>query len=267
MSLSDEDLVWLVRQLTATAELLGQEIKPNAAALLADDLSAYDKKTLAAALHRVRTEHTGKLTPKAIIDRIDEVAGRPTANEAWAMAMSAQDERNTVVWTQEASDAWAIAKPIADSGDMVGARMAFIAAYDRLVRVAREERRMPVVTVSLGWDEQLRATALEKAVKAGYLTGQAALEYAPPQNALTWVDSVKLLAGDVQPGHLATPEQRKKLRQLREELATKSARRAEESAARAKAEKDALAERKREAQSLVDEKLKEVGNDVFTERE
>lgn len=257
----------LLQTLAATAELLGNELSPAAAALMVRDLSVYPMDVLEHALARVRTEHTGKLTPKAIIDRIDEVAGRPTANEAWAMAMSAQDERNTVVWTQEASDAWAIAKPIADSGDMVGARMAFIAAYDRLVRVAREERRMPVVTVSLGWDEQLRATALEKAVKAGYLTGQAALEYAPPQNALTWVDSVRLLAGDVQPGHLATPEQRKKLRQLREELATKSARRAEESAARAKAEKDALAERKREAQSLVDEKLKEVGNDVFTERE
>lgn len=265
MPLSDDDLAWLVRQLTATAELLGQEIKPNAAALLADDLSVYEKHTLAAALHRVRSEHTGKLTPKAIIDRIDEVTGRPTANEAWAMAMSAQDERNTVVWTQEASDAWAIAKPIADSGDMVGARMAFIAAYDRLVRAAREERRMPVVTVSLGWDEQLRTVALEKAVKAGYLTGSAALEYAPPQNALTWVDPVKLLSGDVQPGHLATPEQRERLRQLREELAAKSAMRADEAAARAKAVRDALADRKRETQKLVDEQLKKGGNDVCPE--
>jgi hypothetical protein len=252
----------LLQTLAATAELLGHELSPTAAALMVRDLSVYPMDVLERALARVRTEHTGKLTPKAIIDRIDEVAGRPTANEAWAMAMSAQDERNTVVWTQEASDAWAIAKPIADSGDMVGARMAFIAAYDRLVRTAREERRMPVVTVSLGWDEQLRAVALEKAVKAGYLSDEAALEYAPQQSALTWVDSVKLLTGDVQPGHLATPEQREKLRQLRDELAAKSARRAEESAARAKAENDALTERKREVQKLVDEQLKKGGDDV-----
>lgn len=252
----------LLQTLAATAELLGHELSPTAAALMVRDLSVYPMDVLGRALARVRTEHTGKLTPKAIIDRIDEVAGRPTANEAWAMAMSAQDERNTVVWTQEASDAWAIAKPIADSGDMVGARMAFIAAYDRLVRTAREERRMPVVTVSLGWDEQLRAVALEKAVKAGYLSDEAALEYAPQQSALTWVDSVKLLTGDVQPGHLATPEQREKLRQLRDELAAKSARRAEESAARAKAENDALTERKREVQKLVDEQLKKGGDDV-----
>lgn len=265
MALSDNDLAWLVRQLAATSELLGQEMKPNAAGLLADDLSTYDRKTIAAALQRVRMEHTGKLTPKAIIDRIDEVAGRPAANEAWAMAISAQDERNTVVWTQEASDAWAVAKPIADGGDMVGARMAFIAAYERLVRTAREERRMPVVTVSLGWDEQLRASAVEKAVKAGYLTESAALEYSQPTARLTWVDPTKLLVGDAQPGHAATPEQRERLKKLRDDIASKSARRAEESAARAKIERDALAERKRLVQKAVDERLMSGVDDVRAE--
>lgn len=257
----------LLQTLAATAELLGHELSPAAAALMVRDLAVYPMDILEHALARVRTEHTGKLTPKAIIDRIDEVAGRPTANEAWAMAMSAQDERNTVVWTQEASDAWAIAKPIADSGDTVGARMAFIAAYDRLVRTAREERRMPVVTVSLGWDEQLRAAALEKAVKAGYLSDRAALEYAPQQNALAWVDSVKLLAGDVQPGHLATPEQREKLRKLRDDIASSGARRAEAAALRAKEEAEKTARRKREIQRAVDERIQKGAADVRGEHE
>lgn len=82
MPMNDQDLQWLVRQIVATAELLGQEIKPGAAALLAEDLSSFDRATLAAAMHRVRSEHSGRLTPKVILDRIDEVLGRPAGNEA-----------------------------------------------------------------------------------------------------------------------------------------------------------------------------------------
>lgn len=251
----------LLQTLAATAELLGNELSPAAAALMVRDLSVYPMDVLEHALARVRTEHTGKLTPKAIIDRIDEVSGRPSANEAWAIAMGALDERNTVVWTQEAADAWSIAKTIADSGDMVGARMAFIAAYDRLVRTAREERRLPSVTASLGWDEQLRSAALEKAVKAGYLSGDAALEYSPQQSAIGWVNPAKLLTGNVEPGHAATPEQLERLRRLREDIASSAARRAEESAARSKARADATAARKQEVQRAVNERLQQQGKE------
>jgi len=147
--MNDKDMVWLVQQIVGTAELLGQQITPTAAAMLAEDLDSYPLEVLAKALSRVRTEHTGRLTPKAIIDRIDEAMGRPAANEAWSVAMGAMDERNTVVWTDEMAQAWTVAQPIAQAGDMVGARMAFISAYERLVRTAREERRLPAVSVSL----------------------------------------------------------------------------------------------------------------------
>lgn len=61
--MNDQDLTWLVDQIAATAELLGHEIKPNAAALLADVLSTYPRDVLAKALARVRTEHTIQITP------------------------------------------------------------------------------------------------------------------------------------------------------------------------------------------------------------
>ncbi|MDD2711323.1 MAG: hypothetical protein PHU77_00245 [Simplicispira sp.] len=254
--LNENDMVWLIRQIIGTAELLGQEIKPTAADMLADDLSSYPRPVLAAALSRVRTEHTGRLTPKAIIDRIDEAMGRPGANEAWAVAVTAMDENNTVVWTDEMAQAWGMAQSIAGGGDMVGARMAFISAYERLVRTAREERRMPSVTVSVGWDADGRTAAVEKAVQLGYMPADQAQQYLPAPAAAPGFNAVALLTGRMEPAAEAPPEIRERLAQLREELAEGDRRRARERAARIAADAADLAERKARAQRLVDEKLK-----------
>jgi len=254
--MNEQDLHWLVEQVVGTAELLGQPITPTAAAMLTDDLSSYPREVLARALSRVRTEHTGRLTPKAILDRIDEAMGRPGANEAWAVATTAMDERATVVWTDEMAQAWGVAQPIAEGGDMVGARMAFIAAYERLVRTAREERRMPSVTVSVGWDAAGRTAAVEKAVQLGYMPKQQAQQYLPAPAAAPGFNAVALLTGRMEPAADAPPKIRERLAQLREELAEGDRRRARERAARIAAEAADLAGRKAQAQRLVDEKLK-----------
>lgn len=225
--LDDKDTVWLVQQIVGTSELLGQEITPSAAAMLAEDLSSYPRPVLAAALSRVRTEHTGRLTPKAIIDRIDEAMGRPAANEAWAIAVTALDERNTVVWTDEMAQAWDVARPIANGRDLVGARMAFIAAYERLVRTARDERRIPAVTVSIGWDGEGRAAAVEKAVLLGYLPAEKAQEFLPAL-AAPGFSPVALLTSRVGPDAGGDPDTKERLAQLRADLAASAARRAKE---------------------------------------
>lgn len=252
--LNDNDMVWLIRQIIGTAELLGQEIKPTAAEMLADDLSSYPRPVLAAALSRVRTEHTGRLTPKAIIDRIDEVMGRPAANEAWAVAIVASDERNTVVWTDEMAAAWGAAQPIAEGGDMVGARMAFIAAYERLVRTAREERRMPSVVVSIGWCQEGRKTAIDKAVQLGYMPQAEAQQYLPAPAPAPWLASA-LLTGPAVPASKAPPEVAERLTALRAEMAEGDRRRARERDGRLAAEAADLAQRKAGAQRAVDELL------------
>lgn len=257
MPLNDNDMDWLVGQIAATAELLGHEIKPNAAALLAEDLAAYDRGTLAAALKRVRSEHTGKLTPKAIIDRIDELMGRPVANEAWAVASQALDERATVVWTREMADAWEVARPLAAGRDMVGARMAFIGAYERLVRAARDERRLPEVSVSLGWDGEGRRVAVEKAASLGYVTREDAELLLPAPDAKPGFNPVALLSGRIEATADATPETRERLRVLRDEMAGRD----EQLAAKREADKRAAdkdwADRKAAAQRAVDEHLRQ----------
>lgn len=253
--LDDRDTQWLVEQLMGTAELLGQAMPPSAAAILGDDLSVYPRDLLAKALARVRTEHTGRLTPKAIMDRIDEVMGRPGANEAWAMASRALDERDTVVWTSEMSEAWGVARDVAAGGDMVGARMAFISAYERLVRTARDERRLPEVTVSIGWDGELRGQAVEKAVQLGYLTAEKAAEHLPALGFTPAFNPVALLAGKVEPTVDASPDVRARLKQLREELASAPERRRMAREQQLRAEEEKLQRRKAETQRRVEEAM------------
>jgi len=249
--MNDKDMVWLVQQIVGTAELLGQQITPTAAAMLAEDLESYPRQVLAKALSRVRTEHTGKLTPKAIIDRIDESMGRPAANEAWSVAMDAMDERNTVVWTNEMAQAWSVAQPIAQARDMVGARMAFISAYERLVRTAREERRLPEVSVSIGWDAGLRTKAIEQAVSLGYLPQDKAAQYLPAPAAT--FNPLALLEGKPV---VAPPEIRERLDQLKQDILAANERDRIEAERRKQAEAQDLADRKANAQRMTDEALK-----------
>lgn len=245
---------WLIQQIVGTAELLGHEIKPSTAFMLADDLSAYPRAVLARAMQRVRSEHAGRLTPKAILDRIDEVMGRPAANEAWAVAVQALDERATVVWTEEIAQAWGAALPIASGGDLVGARMAFISTYERLVRTAREERRLPAPVVSIGWDQEARAAGVEKAVQLGYVPPDHALHLleAPAE---TWVEPLALLTGNVEPTSSATPEVLARLAELRAELANRPQRTARSRVEAVEAQVVDLDERKRSAQARTEQFL------------
>jgi len=159
----------LVLALMATAEVMGSEIKPNVAVVMVDDLSGYQLADVLQALTRVRREHTGKLTLKVILEILASAGWWISANEAWAIALPAADEAATVVWTQEMAKAWAIAKPILDAGDKIGARMAFIPAYERFVEQAKRESRLPHYEISAGWDANMRELAVQNAVTAGLL--------------------------------------------------------------------------------------------------
>lgn len=87
--------------------------------------------------------------------------GRPNADEAWGIALQASGEEATIVWTPEIRSAWAAAEPIiSEANDKIGARKAFIAAYDRLVDRARGQGEPVKWEVSLGHDLQAREQAL-----------------------------------------------------------------------------------------------------------
>jgi hypothetical protein len=172
----------LILALMATAEVMGGEIKPNVALVIVDDLNGYQLVDVLQALTRVRREHTGKLTLKVILDLLAPAGGWISANEAWALALPAADEAATVVWTQEMAKAWAVSKPILDGGDKIGARMAFIPAYERFVDQAKRESRLPHYEISAGWDANMRELAVKNAVSVGLLSMTEQLAALPAPN-------------------------------------------------------------------------------------
>lgn len=167
--LTKTDAEELLEQLYATAEVLGSEIKPAAASLMVRDLRQYQRGEIEQSLARCRSELTGRLTLAAILERMPSADAYLSANEAWALALSGEDDMDTIVWTEEVAAAMGVARPVLDLGDKVGARMAFIGAYEREIAQAKAEGRKPKWTVSLGYSPERRQDAISEAVKMGRL--------------------------------------------------------------------------------------------------
>lgn len=167
--LSSDQQAELAAAICATAETLGQTISANAAELMAEDLADYPPQDVGNALRQCRRELTGRLTLAAIIQRTQAADGRPGRDEAWSIALAGADEFDTVVMTSEIHKAMAASAPILELGDKIGARMAFMSAYDRHVEEARRNREPAAWTVSLGFDPDRRKVAIENAVRTGLL--------------------------------------------------------------------------------------------------
>lgn len=174
----------IIDALSVTAEAMGQTMSAQALAIMAQDLAAEGcgEQAVMEALRKVRRE-CRRLTLADIVSRLESADGRPDADEAWMIALQAEDESATVVWTGETSAAFAIAKPALEISDKTGARMAFRAAYERLVKEARNRREPATWSASIGWDVEGRRIALENAVQAGRLPASHATGLLPPPTA------------------------------------------------------------------------------------
>lgn len=174
----------IIDALSVTAEAMGQTMSAGSLAILAQDLEAEGCGEVAVldALRKVRRE-CRRLSLADIISRLESSDGRPDADEAWMNALTAQDESATVVWTSETAQAFDIARPALEINDKTGARMAFKAAYDRLVTDAREKKQPAMWAASLGWDVEQRRVALESAVHCGKLLPSHAQGLLPPPPA------------------------------------------------------------------------------------
>ncbi|HBO8028222.1 hypothetical protein MMZ74_30665 [Pseudomonas aeruginosa] len=164
----------LLLSLFGTAEAMGQQLTPAAAQLMVQDLAAYEEPVLTAALQAVRREG-GRFTVAAVLRHVESADGRPEPNEAWAIALQSFDEAETVLMTPEIQQAAVVAAPLMKGrGDRVGARMAFIAAYERLLTRARQQAVPARWSLSLGSDAGRRAAAIEEAERLGRLPAPAA---------------------------------------------------------------------------------------------
>ena len=175
MSISD-----VVKAIAVTAELTGTQLSADAMKAMASDLAGeHYESAIMAALTRCRRELPGRLTQAAVVERIEQADGRPGANEAWGIALSAFDEAATVILNEEINEAMAAARPVMNSGDDIGARMAFRDAYERVVRKNRITGIKPKWYPSLGHDPMLRADAIQAAEARGLLTRSQAAAYLP----------------------------------------------------------------------------------------
>lgn len=198
-----------------------QPLTGTAKAMYFRSLAEHDLAEVRAALDaHVKDAQRGRWFPKpadliAQLQGNAEDDGRPGAEEAWAIALLADDEARTVVWTAEIAEAMSAARPVLDIGDKVGARMAFREAYERLIGDARKTRRPVQWQTSLGHDPRQRADAIRQAVDLGRLPREELqqLPYTPSAH----VPLLEVVGGTA----MSTAEQqgRAALRELRNRLA------------------------------------------------
>lgn len=139
------------------------------------DLAMYPLAVVRVACGAYRDEN-GEFSPvpAGIAMRCKKMDGRPDGEEAWAIALTAQDDASTVVWTQETAEAFDICRPVLMSSNSISARKPFLAAYTRLVAEARAAHRPMKIVVSLGTDRHHQATVIKRAVDNGLLLAPAA---------------------------------------------------------------------------------------------
>lgn len=214
--LSSDQIADLSVAICATAEALGQTISANVARLMAGDLAEHEPAVIQAALRACRQELTGRLTLAAILQRIHGRDGRPGRDEAWAIALAATDESETVVLTEEIGQALSAARPLMAVGDRIGARMAFISAYDRLVTIARSEGQPAFWRVSLGTDPCRRWMAVESAVRARLISPDRGTRYLEDLRLVPVTQDGRAIAGLLTGSHTEpSPQNRIRWAELR----------------------------------------------------
>lgn len=209
----------VLEAIAVTAEMTGTQLSGPAVRVMEMELAQFDEAAVLKALRRCMRELKHRLTLADVIERLEGSDGRPTADEAWAIAIELMDEAASAATTDEIMTAWGAARPIYADGDRVGARMAFRAAYDRAAVAAREAGKPVAWRISFGTDKRAREMAVRAAVEAHRLTHEQAGHYlpAPIQNGAGAI--VGLLAGPAPDGSM-----RDKLRALRDELRQAGAR-------------------------------------------
>ena len=160
----------LIEAITVAFEITNTpQLSDTAVDFMLAELCRYpEPHVLGALLRCCRELKPRQFTLEAVLSRIDD--GRPGAEEAWAMIP--KDERGSVVWTTEMREAWAVAHPLLDIGDLIAARMAFKEKYPMLVQRSRDARQPVQWEISLGHDLIGRELVLLDAAEKGRISPQ-----------------------------------------------------------------------------------------------
>lgn len=250
----------IVKAIAVTAELTGASLSGPAVATMAKDLTAmHREEAILRALTRCRKELSRPLTAGAVFERLAEDDGRPSGDEAWAIALQSSDEAETVVWNGEIQKAMAAARPILEAGDKIGARMAFRDAYERIVRNNREVGIAPVWEVSLGWDKERRALAIETAHSLGLLSAPQVVALLPAPAEEGFVESALFGSGNVEAPVDDAARVTRWINQIKADMKRAQAEKMARREAEIMAQRKDLAERKRRAAELVEREMQNRG--------
>lgn len=181
--MSEDDFDVFAELLDAAYSLHGKTLAPTAKAMFFRALAQYPMAVVRQGIDAaIKDPVHGRYAPKPadIIAQISGNDGRPEADEAWSMSLSALSERDTVVWTAEMQQAFEIARPVLNAGDKIGARMAFKDAYARLLSQARSAGTSAKWIASIGWDKDSAETVLREAQRVGRLPAPTVAALLPP---------------------------------------------------------------------------------------
>jgi hypothetical protein len=211
-----DDFVDFSAMLDAVLSMWGDKLEPTAKAFWFRSLQDYTIDEVRAGLDgHVRCPQNGKFSPKPahIIEKIlakRAEDGRPGPEEAWSIALRSVDEAETVVWTTECMTAWSAARTVQQTGDEVGARMAFREVYVREVDAARRAGIPVEWHTSLGFDVDRRKAVIQTAIDAGRLPMSHAYEALPAPTSSPLLLEMSGQEQKTIPDHI-----RQKIRELR----------------------------------------------------
>lgn len=153
--------------MTAIADLYDKTIKPERVAVYWEALKHRELADVQLAINKhVQDAERGRFFPlpadvSAQLPGVVELW--PAADEAWAMAPKCESESAPMF--PEMAKALNVAMPLIEDGDMVAARMAFKAAYDRSAAPAKASGCQPQWYTSMGHDTEGRHEAEVKTVE------------------------------------------------------------------------------------------------------
>lgn len=177
--------------LTAAFDILGKTpaakvISPTSLALWFQALAEFPLPAVRAGLAAQIKRGTFTPVPADVVGFIESSLqrdNRPGGEEAWALGLSTLDDMNTVVWTQEAAEAFGKAQPVLESSGPISARKTFLEVYERIVAANRQKRVAVRWFVSPGSDVETYRLAVNDAVVAGLLPApDKPLELAAPES-------------------------------------------------------------------------------------
>ena len=166
-----------IDMLQSTLEVYGSKLTPASVSIWIAVMGKYNIGDVrdSLAMHIGSSSYAPK--PSDLINIINARDGRPSADEAWAMVP--QNESVSAVLSQEMLTAMGSSQPLLNEGDAVAARMAFKAAYTRLVNEARATSRPAEWFPSLGDDKFGRQEVIKEAVRLGRLSVNHATKLLP----------------------------------------------------------------------------------------